>query len=143
MGLCRRSIDELRNEPREQWDIARAALPVYYLFPNVQVNCLGPAIALVRLYPVPGKPSHSFARISFYVRPEVLTMIDNPLAELAEGFGGIIRDEDFLIASRQQSGAESGAQEYVIFGRNEPALHHYHDTYRKALGLPPLENFEV
>lgn len=29
--------------------------------------------------------------------------------------------------------------EYTIFGRNEPALHHYHNTYREALGMEPLE----
>jgi hypothetical protein len=33
----------------------------------------------------------------------------------------------------------SEAQEYLTFGRNEPALHHDHNTYRAALGLPPLE----
>ncbi len=33
----------------------------------------------------------------------------------------------------------SGALEYLTFGRNEPALHHYRNTYNEALGLPPLE----
>jgi hypothetical protein len=33
----------------------------------------------------------------------------------------------------------SGAQEYLTFGRNEPALHHYHNTDREALDMPPLE----
>ena len=35
-----------------------------------------------------------------------------------------------------QSG--EGALTEVVFGRNEPALHHYHNTYRAALGLEPL-----
>ena len=25
-----------------------------------------------------------------------------------------------------------------MFGRNEPALHHYHNIYRAALGIDPL-----
>jgi hypothetical protein len=25
-----------------------------------------------------------------------------------------------------------------VFGRNEPALHHYHNTYREALGMDLL-----
>ena len=36
--------------------------------------------------------------------------------------------------------------EHVVFGRNEPALHHYHNTYRAALGmdlLPLLETLAV
>jgi hypothetical protein len=28
---------------------------------------------------------------------------------------------------------------FVLFGRNEPALHPYHNTYREALGMEPLE----
>jgi len=38
-----------------------------------------------------------------------------------------------------QRSAESGLIDYFVFGRNEPTLHHYHDTYNKVLGLPPLE----
>ena len=43
------------------------------------------------------------------------------------------------MAARSQLGADAGNPEYVIFGRNEPALHHYHNTYREALGMEPLE----
>ena len=58
---------------------------------------------------------------------------------VSHGFAEIIRDEDYEVAARSQLGAEAGVPEYVIFGRNEPALHHYHNTYREALGMPPLE----
>jgi hypothetical protein len=47
--------------------------------------------------------------------------------------------EDYVAAASAHQGMLSGAQEYVTFGRNEPALHHYHNTYREALGMPPLE----
>jgi hypothetical protein len=29
--------------------------------------------------------------------------------------------------------------DYVIYGRNEVPLHHYHNTFRRALGMEPLE----
>jgi phenylpropionate dioxygenase-like ring-hydroxylating dioxygenase large terminal subunit len=136
MGLCMRSIDELRSEPREKWDIGRAALPVYYLFPNVQVNVLSRSVVLVRLYPQPEDPARSVARISFYAQPE---HIDNPeVTAIFHGFADVIRDEDFEVASRSQVGADAGIPDHVVFGRNEPALHHYHDTYREALGMPAL-----
>ncbi len=54
----------------------------------------------------------------------------------------MIRDEDYAVAARSQLGADAGNPEYVIFGRNEPALHHYHNTYREALGMEPLELVE-
>ena len=50
----------------------------------------------------------------------------------------MIRDEDYAVASGSQQSADAGLQEYVLFGRNEPALHHYHNTYRKVLGMPEL-----
>ncbi len=57
-------------------------------------------------------------------------------------FGEVVRDEDYEVASTCQRGAESGLQETVLFGRNEPALHHYHNTYREALGMEPLPLLE-
>ena len=38
--------------------------------------------------------------------------------------------------------AETGALTHLIFGRNEPALHHFHNTFREALCLPPLERLD-
>ena len=43
----------------------------------------------------------------------------------------------------QQRTAESGRLEYIIFGRNEPGLHHFHEGYRDALGMPPLEEYRA
>ena len=55
----------------------------------------------------------------------------------------VIRDEDYAVAARSQLGAEAGVPAYNVFGRNEPALHHYHNTYREALGMEPLELLEA
>jgi hypothetical protein len=51
----------------------------------------------------------------------------------------VIEAEDYVVAASGHRGALSGALEHVVFGRNEPALHHYHNTYRAALGMPALE----
>jgi phenylpropionate dioxygenase-like ring-hydroxylating dioxygenase large terminal subunit len=139
MGLCLRSIDELRSEPRERWHISRAALPVYYLFPNVRVNVLPASVVMVRIYPVPGDPTRSVARVSFQAWPEAIESDPELVQRVTQTFGDVIRDEDFEVASRSQRGSDCGIPEHVIFGRNEPALHHYHNTYREALGMAPLE----
>jgi hypothetical protein len=65
------------------------------------------------------------------------------LKEIAQGFAEIIRDEDYVASASQQRSAESGALPHVVFGRNEPALHHYHNTYRAALGDAPLPLLEA
>ncbi len=59
-------------------------------------------------------------------------------ANIASGFSRIIRDEDYVCLLYQQTAANAGALDEIVFGRNEPALHHYHNTYRKLLGQEPL-----
>ena len=61
------------------------------------------------------------------------------MSERLTGFSEIIRDEDYVAAALSHEGARSGARDYFLFGRNEPALHHYHNTYNEILGLDPLD----
>lgn len=147
MTLCSRSIDLLRNLPESEWHVLKAALPVYYIFPNVQLITGGGGPTLVRVYPCGDDPHNSYSEISFYghaamqeaayfegqERPERATM-----EERSRGFAEVIQAEDYVAAASSHRGALAGAQDHFLFGRNEPALHHYHNTYREALGMAPL-----
>jgi hypothetical protein len=46
-----------------------------------------------------------------------------------------VEQEDFPLAEAMQRGFRSGAQDHIKFGRNEPALAHYHQAVHAALGL--------
>jgi hypothetical protein len=63
------------------------------------------------------------------------------LSALTEVFDSTIEQEDYRVGETTQRSAEDGQLDHLIFGRNEPALHHYHRSYREALGMPPLEEF--
>jgi len=147
MMLCLRNIDVLRDEPEDQWHVLRATIPVYYLFPNVQLIFGRGGPTLVRIYPEGADPHHSHSEIGFYMTPDIdlIEMEEERRAQYKdiqdrmEGFASVIEKEDYVAAASSHLGILSGAQEYLTFGRNEPALHHYHNTYRSALGLPPLE----
>jgi len=152
MTLCMKAIDSLREKPQNEWNVPHAALPVYYLFPNVQLIVGGAGPTLVRVYADGPNPHKSFSQISFYIFPEVLESefaralaarmkmsVSEMLGQRMESFASVIESEDYVAAASGHRGALSGAQEYMIFGRNEPALHHYHNTYRAALGMSPLE----
>ena len=138
MTLCVKSIHEMRHTPESQWHISQGGFPVYYLFPNIQVNVGRAGVTLVRVYPVAGKPAESFSQITFYQWPEIAALEPDFSREFPRIFGQVIRDEDYAAAALSQRGANAGTQEYFIFGRNEPALHHYHNTYREALGMAAL-----
>ena len=147
MALCLKNIETLRGLPEDEWNVLGAALPVYFLFPNIQliVGRAGPT--LVRIYPDGENPNASHSQISFFLDPMIQHMaLDPEFKEQAadiqarmRGFADVIQKEDYVAAASSHLGALSGAQEHVTFGRNEPALHHYHNTYREALGLPRLE----
>ena len=101
-------------------------------------------------------PHRSVSKISFYFWPKVIEYIKENnivLDEMHEdkpnqvgvdnnnpylGFGAIIRDEDYVVAAASHKGLRSGAIDHLTFGKNEPALHHYHNAFRDALDLEPL-----
>jgi phenylpropionate dioxygenase-like ring-hydroxylating dioxygenase large terminal subunit len=147
MMLCLRNIDTLRETPEREWHVLHATLPVYYIFPNIQLIFGRGGPTLVRIYPDGADPHHSHSEISFYISndfdqikmdAEQKARYEN-IQERMQGFANVIEQEDYVVAASSHRGILSGAQEYLTFGRNEPALHHYHNTYREALDMPPLE----
>jgi nitrite reductase/ring-hydroxylating ferredoxin subunit len=147
MGLCSRAIDTLRIEPEQTWHVLRGALPVYFLFPNIQLVVSGEGPILVRIYPDAENPHQSRSVISMYTFPETKRVAppqgagDRPSSRM-ETFASIIQAEDYVAAASSHRGVLSGAQTHVIFGRNEPALHHYHSVFNAALGLESIETYD-
>jgi len=138
MILCLKGIDALRDRPEAEWRIEDGGFPVYFLFPNVVINVDAHRIAVVRVYPHPDDPGQSVSKISYYFAPEVLA--ENPALATAfsEAFTRVVAAEDYATAETTQRALASGLLPEVLFGRNEPPLHHYHNTFRKALDLEPL-----
>lgn len=149
MILCKRDIDRMRNTPEDTWDITVAGLPVYWLFPNLILLLVPGGCSVVRMYPDRSDPGRHLSRITFYRRPGPGD--DDPelmefMVAASQRFAHIIRDEDYVMSASQQTSASSGRLKHVIFGRNEPTLHHYHNTYRRWLGedeLPLLDESAI
>ena len=160
-----RGIDLLREQPEEEWQISRGTFVMYHLFPNIQILTSEESTTLIRIYPHPEDPSRSTTRINFYYAPELLEQAtqasdavsgsnvydldirrdEGALGSLQaslEVFKSTVEQEDYLMGEMQQRAAENGQLKEIIFGRNEPALHHFHNNYREALGQPLLEPVE-
>ena len=147
MILCKRAIEQMRELPEDEWDITVAGLPVYWVFPNTILMPFEAGVFLVRAVPSPGDPARHVSRVDFYLRSkeETATRLGINTSDftelathMARSFGAIIRDEDYVMSASQQTSANAGALDEIIFGRNEPALHHYHNTYRRLLGQEPM-----
>ncbi len=158
-----RGIDQIRTLPESEWNIANGTFVLYHLFPNIQILCDTRTVTLIRIYPDKDNPGRSTTRISFYFTPEVAERAvlkdaesfdpgkvynfderssGDGIASLKaslEVFRSTVEEEDYLMGEMQQRAAESGQLKEIIFGRNEPALHHFHRNYREALGQPALK----
>lgn len=158
-----RGIDALRAMPENDWRIEQGTFVMYHLFPNVQLITSNASSTLIRIYPHAEGTGRSVTRISFYWTQEVIDHAASQqqnfdaskvyeyddrsdagasLDASLEVFHSTVEREDYVMGEMQQRAAENGQLKEVIFGRNEPALHHFHNNYREALGQPPLERME-
>ena len=162
--IATKRIDEMRKLPESEWSLLAATSPLYYLFPNIQFSFGEGTVSLIKIYPHPKDPGRSITRVLHYFNSEKLEQVaeadDNAavtagntydlatiekedvvltLSAFTEVFDSTIEQEDYLMGELQQRSAEAGQLDHVLFGRNEPALHHYHSHFREALGMEPLE----
>jgi phenylpropionate dioxygenase-like ring-hydroxylating dioxygenase large terminal subunit len=153
-------IQEMCTYPEEDWNINAATFVLYHLFPNIQLVAGPQNATLVRIYPDASNPGRSVTKVSFYYTQDMIDKAaseeapqfdvksdlydrDKPRVDSLEGsmeiFTSTVEQEDYLMGEMQQAAAENGTLKEIMFGRNEPALHHFHNNYREALGLPSLE----
>ena len=161
-----KGMDATRNLPVDNWNYDACTSMLYFLFPNIQLTASTDGCSLIKIYPDATNPGRSITRVWHYFSEEVLARSKTATAIIGkeraydmdarqeenahfsveaarEIFDSTIEQEDYLMGETTQKSAESGLIDHVIFGRNEPALHHYHNTYRAALGMTPLEKISA
>lgn len=132
---ARRSIEELRGEPPARWNLLPYMVAIYVLFPGTIVVWQLDHVELWQVYPVADKVDEAVVVMSLYT-PEP------PLDDAARGHWErnidlvmhVVENEDFPLGEGVQQGFLSPAQEHILFGRNEPALTHFHRAIGAALG---------
>ena len=163
--LANRYLDVMRTLPEQEWTVRDGAVIAYYLFPNIQIVLLNSMLAVARIYPDPDKVGQSLTRVSHYAMPhlesklqdtsavqqiggenlyvaDMAKPIELSLEASAELFLSTVEHEDYAMGVKSQAAANSGLIDYFVFGRNEPALHHFHNNYRAALGQPALPDYD-
>jgi len=161
-----RYIDVMREQPESEWSFSFGSIAAYYLFPNIQLVFVGGMVVMVRIYPDPHNVGRSISRITHFAMPHIKEQVaaSDKVAEVKadnvynadksarmefdvsatiELLVSTVEHEDYLMSEKAQVTAEGGKLEYFLFGRNEPALHHFHNNYRSALGEPPLKEYRA
>jgi phenylpropionate dioxygenase-like ring-hydroxylating dioxygenase large terminal subunit len=133
----RRKLERLKNEPEESWDLMWNTATVYALFPNTLLVTQGDHMEVHRVFPAEGRPDRAVMETGFYVPKAPIS--DEERQHWEANLDLVIKvvlTEDFPAGRSMQLGFTSGAQTEVVYGRNEPAMIHYHQSLRRALGLP-------
>ena len=89
---------------------------------------------IFRMFPVDGRLDRALMETSLYI-PKPVEDEDEKRhwdANLALAVK-VVTTEDFPAGRTIQAGVTSGAQTHVVYGRNEPAMIHYHQSLRAAL----------
>lgn len=137
MVVPRNTFRGLADQPEDERDLVTHAAIVYGFFPTSLTVIQGAAnFELWRVWPDKGRPGWSVVDLSIYV-PE------KPTTEKARNFWqknmdlaiATVEAEDFVLGRVIQQNAESGTQDHTVYGRNEPAMSHYHASIRSHLGL--------
>ena len=133
LTMVRPGVAEWDQRPEAEWEVLRHILPIYRVFPNTVIVFQSDHLETWRMLP---GDAPDRCRIEF-----ALYTPEPPATDKARGYWQknydlairTVKEEDFALGEKMQRGFMSGMQEEVIYGRNEPALIHFHQRLRAAL----------
>ncbi len=131
-----RSIDVLREQPEDQWDPLRHISIQYRLYPSVSFSVYPEKNEVYWIFPG-SRPDEGYGIHAVYVRPQPQTGEERAKLDEAVRFGceDIVNAEDLWITGQSEPGLRApGSPGYVVFGRNEPVVQHFHTRFRAQIG---------
>src|SRR3984957_2139226 len=133
MLAARRTFDTLRGVPEDQWDVLDNTVVICVLFPNTVFTYQRDHVETWHFF-----PGDTVDETILYVSLYIPTPVESPKAKehWDRNFNilmATVEMEDFPTCEGMQKGFGSGAQDAITFGRNEPALQHFHKNITAAL----------
>ena len=125
---------DLVGRPPSEWARFERATFVYWLFPNVVLSL--PRSGHVELWhfvPADGRPDMSRVSVRFYAAPSA-PQADEFWQRLIAFTMSVVDAEDFHQQTLIQRNVSSGLLSETVFGRNEPAMIHFHEQLDLVLG---------
>ncbi|MCY4059096.1 MAG: hypothetical protein OXG44_13935, partial [Gammaproteobacteria bacterium] len=129
----------------EQWPYKQITSTMYFLYPNVVMVVDTFGVDLLRIFPLEDSPSKSRTIHTWYVHPNVKKQFEEhsiSYEDRMKSFRDAVEKEDYAMGEDVQLNAEMGIQADILLGRNEGALHHFHNVHRSGIGrdLLPVED---
>jgi nitrite reductase/ring-hydroxylating ferredoxin subunit len=121
-----RGLEDCRDQPESDWRPMERVVVIYALYPNIVLSVTAVNGEIFRVYPGSGA-GHS---LTYHQNAAAMDLGDpaarKGAAEIFEYAHHTVRDEDYILATAIQANLASGVQPTLLFGRNEPGLHHRH-----------------
>jgi phenylpropionate dioxygenase-like ring-hydroxylating dioxygenase large terminal subunit len=133
MLAARKTFETLRGLPEHEWDVFDNTVVICVLFPNTVFTYQRDHVETWHFF-----PGDAVDETVIYVSLYIPEPVANPKAKehWDRNFNllmATVELEDFPTCEGMQIGFHSGAQDAITFGRNEPALQHFHKSIRAAL----------
>jgi phenylpropionate dioxygenase-like ring-hydroxylating dioxygenase large terminal subunit len=136
LTMPRKKLERLKDQPEDSWDLMWNTTLIYSLFPNTILVVQGDHVELTRMFPVDGRVDRAVMDLGLYVPKAPSTQEErNHWDKNMQLVLDVVTGEDFPAGRSMQIGLTSGAQTHTVYGRNEPAMIHYHQSMRAALRL--------
>lgn len=135
LTMLRYSSTEWDGKAESDWDVLAQILPIYRLMPNSIIVFQSDHLETWRMLPGDA-PDRCAVEFALYAPEPPAT--DKARAYWQKNYDLAVRtvkDEDFTLGEKMQRAFMSGLQAEVVYGRNEPALIHFHERLRAALAM--------
>lgn len=132
----RKSLKEIARSPEDDWnDPSEHIRLIHSVFPNTSISgVVGDHCLVSQVFPGP-LPDTTVTRQTVMTARVPETQEEKDATEaFSELVLMAVKDEDYDMGFKIQKTLGSKANEAFIFGRNEPALQHYHDHVAKYAG---------
>lgn len=133
----RKTFAKVNDDAELERDFLKHTIELYTLFPNTMFVYQMDHLEVWRLFPSDNDPNQCKMVLSMYT-PEPVTgdsaqrHWENNLRLALD----TVEAEDLPLGEKIQRGYRRGVPKEVTYGRNEPALAHFHRSLEQAMGLP-------
>lgn len=128
-----RGLEDCKDQPESDWQPMQRVVVIYALYPNIVLSVTAVNGEIFRVYPGNGA-GHS---LTYHQNASAMDLAEPANRQAAEEIFDYahhtVRDEDYLLAAAIQANLNSGVQPTLLFGRNEPGLHHRHGILASEL----------
>jgi phenylpropionate dioxygenase-like ring-hydroxylating dioxygenase large terminal subunit len=140
VAFALRTMEEAVGTAKEDWDPSHTVGAIFWLFPGLAIAGGWRSHVAVSLV-LPGETAGTSRTQQYILLRDEPESEDEAkkAAETRDWFHDVVLDEDYATTWDVQRGLAATVGETQIFGRNEPALQHFHRTVDAYLGgVPPV-----